>query len=136
MIEKANSTSSHLVVGNRFRSVDGKMSISKSRLVAMKLLTKTFSVRAGINIRDTTSGFRLISRPLLDLFAQEFPNYYLGDTYEAMVFSAKNGFCISEIDVPFSDRTHGTSTSSNIHSVGRIIQLILEPMVVGRNRFF
>ena len=136
LIQQANLTSSHLVVGNRFESIDGRMFISKSRLIAMKLLTKIFSARAGISIRDTTSGFRLISRPLLDLFAQEFPKYYLGDTYEALVFSAQNGFSVSEIDVPFSNRTHGISTSSNIQSVGRIFQLILEPVIVRRNQFF
>jgi glycosyltransferase involved in cell wall biosynthesis len=136
LIQQANTTSSHLVVGNRFESIDGKMSISKSRLIAMKLLTMTFSVRAGISIRDTTSGFRLISHPLLDLFSQKFPSYYLGDTYEALVFSAQNGFQISEIDAPFSNRTHGISTSSNVHSVGRIFQLILEPLIVRRNQFF
>jgi hypothetical protein len=101
----------------------------------MKLLERAFSIRTGIDIKDTTSGFRLISGPLLKLFAEEFPRYYLGDTYEALVFSAQQKYQISEIGVTFKNRTHGASTSSNAHSVGRILQLIFEPVIAGRDNF-
>jgi glycosyltransferase involved in cell wall biosynthesis len=136
LVQKANLSSSHLVIGNRFGGIDGNMYISKSRLIAIKMLAKVFSIRAGINIRDTTSGFRLISYPLLNLFAEEFPRYYLGDTYEALVFSAQKKYQISEIGVTFRNRAHGVSTSSNAQSVGRILQLILEPVITRQNYFF
>ena len=135
LVQKANMSSSHLVIGNRFGSIKGNMSISKTRLIAMKLLERVFSIRAGVNIRDTTSGFRLISDPLLNRFAEDFPRYYLGDTYEALVFSAQRKYQISEIGVTFKNRTHGTSTSSSAHSVGRILQLIIEPVIAGRDNF-
>lgn len=129
LIRHANFNSAQFVVGNRFGNSKGNMKVASHRRFAMRLLSTMIYARTRRRVLDTTSGFRLISKPLLNYFAEEFPRHYLGDTYEALVISAQHGIDVYEIDVPFSNRTHGRSSSSNLRSVGRIVQLLISPII-------
>jgi hypothetical protein len=77
-----------------------------------------------VEVTDTTSGFRLISQPLLGQFAQRFPGYYLGDTFEALNVAASNDYSVSQISVPFSNRTLGTSSASNTYAISNIVKIL------------
>ena len=135
LITHSNESMADLVVGNRFGSIQGTMDVSVLRRFAMILFSKVLYIRTGLTVQDPTSGFRLISRPLLNHFAEEFPTYYLGDTFEALIFARKSGCNISQVSVPFSNRKFGVSTSGTLHTLGRIIQLFLNPLFVGKNLF-
>ena len=124
LISHANTNSSHLVIGSRFTEDEATMQVSKPRKLAMKMLSSVAKRANQVEVTDTTSGFRLISQPLLGQFAQRFPGYYLGDTFEALNVAASNKYSVSQISVPFSDRTHGTSSASNTYAISNIVKIL------------
>ena len=124
LIDHANSHSSHLVIGSRFTDHIGAMQVSKPRKLAMQMLSRVAKGMSQVEVTDTTSGFRLIAQPLLGQFAQRFPGYYLGDTFEALNVAALNNYSVSQISVPFSNRTHGSSSASNSYAISNIIKIL------------
>ena len=124
LINHANANSSHLVIGSRFADDEGTMQVSKSRKLAMWMLSGLAKRKNQVEITDTTSGFRVIAQPLLGQFAQRFPGYYLGDTYEALIVATSNNYSVSQISVPFSNRTHGTSSASSTYAISNIVKIL------------
>ena len=124
LINHANSNSSHLVIGSRFVGNGATMLVSRPRKLAMKMLSIVAKRTNQVEVTDTTSGFRLISQPLLGQFAQRFPGYYLGDTYEALNVAASNNYSVGQIQVPFSNRTQGTSSASNAYAISNIVKIL------------
>jgi hypothetical protein len=124
LINHANSHSSHLVIGSRFIDGTGTMQVSTPRKLAMRMLSSVAKRANQLEVTDTTSGFRLISQPLLGQFAQRFPGYYLGDTFEALNVAASNDYSVSQISVPFSNRTSGTSSASNTYAISNIVKIL------------
>ena len=124
LINHANLQSSHLVIGSRF-TVDKKtMHVTKLRKFAMQMLSNVAKRMNQVEVTDTTSGFRLIAQPLLGQFAQRFPDYYLGDTFEALNVAVSNDYSVSQISVPFTNRTQGTSSASNTYAILNIMKIL------------
>jgi glycosyltransferase involved in cell wall biosynthesis len=115
-----NATNADFVLGSRFRSRENKLDPHIVRRFAMWWLARVASRATGQKITDSTSGFRLIRRPLLDELAGYLPDYYLGDTFEALVVLGRAGYAVEEIGVAMAPRQSGVSTASN----GRAIALI------------
>jgi len=126
LIETSIKSSSHLVIGSRFRYRDVLMALPIHRRFAMWLLGLITSRACKTKITDSTSGFRLISEPLLGEFARSFPNHYLGDTFEANVVAGRAGYKVKEIAAPITDRRVGASSSG----AGRSIILIARSILV------
>jgi glycosyltransferase involved in cell wall biosynthesis len=124
LINHANANSSHLVIGSRFADDEATMQVSNSRKLAMWMLSGLAKRKNQVEITDTTSGFRVIAQPLLGQFAQRFPGYYLGDTYEALIVATSNNYSVSHISVPFSNRTHGTSSASSTYAISNIVKIL------------
>jgi len=124
LVNHANFHSSHLVIGSRFSGDEATMHVSRPRKLAMKVLSIVAKRTNQVEVTDTTSGFRLISQPLLGQFAQRFPGYYLGDTFEALNVAASNNYSVSQITVPFSNRTQGTSSASNTYAISNIAKIL------------
>lgn len=120
LIQTANETQADLVLGSRFRSSENLMDPHIVRRFAMWWLARVASRATGKKITDSTSGFRLIRRPLLDELSEHLPEYYLGDTFEALVVLGRAGYAVEEIGVAMAPRQSGVSTASN----GRAIALI------------
>jgi glycosyltransferase involved in cell wall biosynthesis len=120
LIRTANETRADLVLGSRFRSSENMMNPHVVRRFAMWWLARVASRATGGNITDSTSGFRLIRRPLLDELAEHLPEYYLGDTFETLVVVGRAGYSVEEIGTAMSQRQSGVSSTSN----GRAIALI------------
>lgn len=112
LIEAANESDAHMVVGSRFLTDKTTMQVSGIRRVAMWVLARSASVAANREITDSTSGFRLIRQPLLEQFSIHFANNYLGDTYESVVSAGRSGYSVIEIPANLRDREHGVSTAS------------------------
>lgn len=114
LISLAETTNADLVVGSRFLQNSNKkqMHVSTMRQMGMKLLAQVASKAAGTKLTDTTSGFRLIKRPLLDEFSRRFPTNYLGDTFEALVSAGRAGYIVRETSVEMQDRQFGVSSAS------------------------
>ena len=120
LVNCVNTTNADFVLGSRFRSQENKLDPHIIRRFAMWWLARVASRATGQKITDSTSGFRLIRRPLLDELAAHLPDYYLGDTFEALVVLGRAGYAVEEIGVAMAPRQSGVSTASN----GRAIALI------------
>ena len=120
LIHTANETGADFVLGSRFLSAENTMDPHFVRRFAMWWLARVASRATGRKITDSTSGFRLIRRPLLDELAEHLPEYYLGDTFEALVVLGRAGYTVEEIGTAMSPRQSGVSSASN----GRAIALI------------
>jgi glycosyltransferase involved in cell wall biosynthesis len=120
LVSCVNATDADFVLGSRFRSQENKLDPHIVRRFAMWWLARVASRATGRKITDSTSGFRLIRRPLLDELAVHLPDYYLGDTFEALVVLGRAGYAVEEIGVAMAPRQSGVSSASN----GRAIALI------------
>ena len=120
LVSCANATNADFVLGSRFRSQGNKLDPHIIRRFAMWCLARVASRATGQRITDSTSGFRLIRRPLLNELAEHLPEYYLGDTFEALVVLGRAGYTVEEIGTAMSPRQSGVSSASN----GRAIALI------------
>jgi glycosyltransferase involved in cell wall biosynthesis len=125
LIETANESGAHLVLGSRFQRSAESMTVPVVRRQVMRLLSALASRATGTTITDATSGFRLIQDPLLSEFSKVFPSYYLGDTYEALISAGKAGFVVREIPTVIVNRTHGTSSASTRQSVKFIFKSVV-----------
>jgi glycosyltransferase involved in cell wall biosynthesis len=122
LIAAANEQQAQMVIGSRFISDGTSMQVGLTRRMVMRVLARSSSKAAGITITDTTSGFRIITKPLLTKFAQSFPTNYLGDTYEAVVAAGRAGYKVVEIPAALRERAAGESTASVYQSVSFTIK--------------
>ena len=120
LVSCVNTTDADFVLGSRFLSSENTMDPHFVRRFAMWWLARVASWATGRKITDSTSGFRLIRRPLLDELAVHLPDYYLGDTFEALVVLGRAGYAVEEIGVAMAPRQSGASSAST----GRAIALI------------
>lgn len=125
LIDVSNQTSSHLVIGSRFRYEEILMTVPRHRRFAMWLLGVIASRACQTKITDSTSGFRLISEPLLSQFAKNFPSHFLGDTFEANVVAGRSGYKVKEVAAPMSNRKAGVSSMGSGRSIILIARSIL-----------
>ena len=112
LIDAANTTGAHMIIGSRFIGDESLMRVSVMRRFAMRVLARSASTAANTRVTDSTSGFRLIRQPLLEQFSLQFANNYLGDTYESVVSAGRSGYRIVEIPAGLRERSHGESTAS------------------------
>ena len=116
LIDEHNRSGAHFVLGSRFLSEKSTMDVGLVRRLTMKVLGASASRATGIKITDSTSGFRLICEPLLGAFAESFPTYFLGDTYEALVSAGRAGYVVREIPAALAPRQAGTSSASPVQA--------------------
>jgi glycosyltransferase involved in cell wall biosynthesis len=107
LIEAMLASPTDLVVGTRY----GEGSTyhgSWSRQCVLKCLALFVSLICRKRITDPTSGFWLVSRPLLRCFALHYPSDY--PEAEAMALLRRQGFSLEEVPVAFKPRQAGESS--------------------------
>lgn len=126
---EAHNSGADLVIGSRYAQNGTTYPATVARRSMMWCLAAIASRISGVTLTDTTSGFRLISKQLLTLFARELPDYYLGDTFEATLIAARFGFRITEIPARIVPRTLGRSSTSSTSAVLMIVKVLLLSLV-------
>ena len=117
LLDEANASGAHLVIGSRFLSDGTSMEVGKIRRFVMRLLARSASSATQSPITDATSGFRIIQQPLLTEFSRTFAVNYLGDTYEALIAAGRAGYVVREIPAALRPRLNGKSTASIAQAV-------------------
>ena len=128
LVDAANRTNTHMMIGSRFGSENTTHDPSLLRRFAMLTLSKVAQHATKHKITDSTSGFRLIQQPLLGELAVQLPAYYLGDTFETVVVAGRAGYHIEEIGVAMAPREFGNSSSGDIRSIlliGKVLTTVL-----------
>ena len=114
---------SDMVVGSRF-STDHSYEVGQSRKAAMNFLRILLRIFTGQKFTDTSSGFRAFRKPVIKLFATEYPVEYM-DSVEALLIASKNGFKISEIPVQMRERSAGQPSNRNFRLVYYFLRLLI-----------
>lgn len=125
LIERANTSDFDIVLGSRFLDDRTRMQISLSRRIAMWILRVVASQACKTTISDSSSGFRLIRKPLLSHFASSFPSHYLGDTFEVLVISGRKNYKVIEVPARFQDREYGQSSTTRWASILLIFRALV-----------
>jgi len=95
-----------LVIGARFAG-KGDYGVRGPRKWAMRILSAVISRVARTRLTDVTSGFKAAGPRAIELFAEEFPAEYLGDTIEALVIASRAGMTIRQVPVAMRQRQAG-----------------------------
>lgn len=109
-----------LMIGARFAG-RGDYGVRGPRRWAMRMLAAVMSRVARTPLTDVTSGFKAAGPRAIDLFADNFPAEYLGDTIEALVIAARAGLTIRQVPVAMRVRQAGTPSH---HPVKAAVYLV------------
>tara|TARA_B100000929_G_scaffold20717_1_gene15711 strand:+ start:2804 stop:3499 length:696 start_codon:yes stop_codon:yes gene_type:complete len=112
-----------MVIGSRF-STDHSYKVGSSRKAAMNFLRLLVRIYTGQKFSDTSSGFRSFRKPVIKLFAKEYPVEYM-DSVEALLIASKNGFKISEIPVQMRERSAGRPSNRNFRLIYYFLRLLI-----------
>lgn len=107
LIARMAESSADLVVGSRFGATRECIS-SRFRYAGIRALALFLSLICRARIADPTSGFWLVSRPLLDYFARYYPTDY--PEPEALALMRRQGYEFAEVPVVFRERRAGQSS--------------------------
>lgn len=103
-----------VVIGSRFLNKAGFQStfLRRSGIGFFRFLNRLL---VGVDIKDSTSGFRLLNRKALAIVNEYYPDEY--PEPEAIVLFAKNKLKIGEVPVVMRERQGGVSSISKSQSV-------------------
>jgi glycosyltransferase involved in cell wall biosynthesis len=105
-----------LVIGARFAGEGEPYRVSGIRALAMKVLARTLSRMAKTRLTDVTSGFRVVNRRTLALFAAHYPAEYLGDTVESTVIAIRAGCTVTQVPVQMRERQGGQASQTPVRA--------------------
>ena len=114
-----------MVVGTRFaggRDADYEVGFVRRR--AMRLLHVGVRMLSGREFSDTSSGFRAFSRPMLELFARQYPVDYM-DSVEALLVACNAGMRVVEVPVRMRSRSAGMPSTRNLKLVYHYLRLLV-----------
>jgi glycosyltransferase involved in cell wall biosynthesis len=103
-----------VVIGSRFISKEGFQS-SAIRRFGINYFKWLNNLLVGIKVNDSTSGFRLINRNVLEVVSDYYPDEY--PEPEAIILYSLNGFKIGEVQVQMKERQGGVSSIGAFSSI-------------------
>ncbi len=113
-----------IVIGSRFAG-RGDYAVRGPRRWAMRLLSRGLTSIVGTAVTDPTSGFRLVHRRALALFAEHYPEEYLGDTVEALVIAHRAGLTITQVPVAMRPRANGVASTNPYRSAVYLLRVVV-----------
>lgn len=92
-----------IVIGSRFVTQPKPASL---RMIGSRLITAAIRMTAGVKVNDPTSGMRLYSKSVIQMFADDFN---LGPEPDSISYLIRCGARVSEVQVEMHERIAGTS---------------------------
>jgi glycosyltransferase involved in cell wall biosynthesis len=96
-----------VVIGARFCERGDSYRVRGPRRWAMVVLSKVLSRLTKTRLTDATSGFKATGGQALPLFAEHYPDEYLGDTVESLVIAARAGCAVTQVPTRMRPRRGG-----------------------------
>ncbi len=111
-----------IVIGSRFMSKEGFQSsaIRRFGINYFKWLNRFF---VGVKVNDSTSGFRIINKKVLELVAENYPDEY--PEPESIILYSLNKLKIGEVSVNMKERQGGVSSIGAVSSVYYMFKVTL-----------
>jgi glycosyltransferase involved in cell wall biosynthesis len=118
----------NMVVGSRFleASANGFRS-SRPRRAGIRLFARLLSRLSRQRVTDPTSGFRMVDRKGIELFARDYPVDY--PEVEAILLMHYNRLRSCEVPSRMRPRTHGRSTIGSARSVYYMAKVLLAVLI-------
>ena len=126
MLKLLETGEADVVIGSRFVQKEGFQS-SQIRRVGIRFLSILARILTGVQVRDITSGYRVVNRRFIEIYANDYPADY--PEPEAMIIAAVHGGVIKEYPVVMRERENGTSSITFKKSVYYMIKVTLAMLV-------
>ena len=126
LVEVVVSDQADICVGSRFAGADGYRS-SPARRVGIRILARTVSWLTGQRVTDTTSGFQVLNRKAIELFAADYPHDY--PEVEAALMLHKHRLRLAEVPVTMRERIAGRSSIRGLRSVYYMAKVMLAILI-------
>jgi glycosyltransferase involved in cell wall biosynthesis len=124
---------SDMVIGSRFAGEESSYDVSRTRAGAMSVLRFVVRQLSGQRFTDTSTGFRAFDRPVIELFAEDYPAEYM-ESVEALVLALASGFRVTEVPVHMTSRSAGTPSNRRLRLIYHYLRLLLVVTVSARRR--
>ena len=111
-----------IVIGSRFITNEG-FQTSFMRRFGIRFLSGLINLMCHEKVKDVTSGYRVVNRKYLELFANEYAQDY--PEPEAIIAAKLKNARIKEIPVVMRDREEGESSISPLKSIIYMIKVSL-----------
>jgi hypothetical protein len=113
-----------IAVGSRFAEDEGDgYRSSRSRRVGIRILAWVVSRIVGQRVTDTTSGFQVLNRNGIALFARDYPHDY--PEVEATVMVFRHRLRLVEVPVSMRERAGGRSSITMLRSIYYMVKVLL-----------
>ena len=122
MADKLEKEELDMLIGSRFIEKEGFQS-SAMRRFGIKYFTTLIKILIGKTITDPTSGMRMTSRRVIELFAEDYPKDY--PEPESVVTLLKRKMKVEEMPVLMKERQAGVSSISPRKSIYYMIKVSL-----------
>lgn len=127
LIDEMERTQVDMVIGSRFiEHTNYKPSFFRS--AGIKYFSTIVSALCGNEYHDTTSGYRLVNREGIKLFAEYYPQDY--PEVETIVYACRKGLNVREFKVNMKERCLGKSSITPVKSIYYIIKVTLATLSV------
>ena len=122
LIENMKSDKCDMIISSRFiEKTDYKPSIFRN--AGIKYFSKLVSMLCGRAYYDTTSGYRIVGKNGIRLFAEYYPADY--PEVETIVYACKHGLKVKEVGVNMQARCEGKSSITPVKSVYYMIKVTI-----------
>lgn len=115
-----------IVIGSRFVEKEGFQS-SRLRRAGINFLSNLAWFLTGVRVKDITSGYRVINRRFIQVFAGDYPADY--PEPEAVVIAAVHGGRIAEHPVVMRERENGESSITIKRSFYYMIKVTIAMLI-------
>jgi glycosyltransferase involved in cell wall biosynthesis len=131
LVEAVLQDRADICVGSRFAGSEGYRS-SRSRRVGIRILARVVSLLTRQRVTDTTSGFQVLNRKAIALFAADYPHDY--PEVEAAVMLHKHHLRLAEVPVRMRERSAGVSSITTLRSIYYMVKVMLAILVGAMRR--
>ncbi len=115
-----------IAIGSRFVATGGYRS-SAVRRIGIRLLAWVVTRIAKQPLTDTTSGFQVLNRKAIRLYAADLPHDY--PEVEGLVMAIRHKIRVCEVPVTMREREHGRSSIGSLASVYYMFKVLLAVFV-------
>lgn len=122
LVNVALQQNADVVIGSRFIDKEGFQS-SALRRFGINYFKRLNKMLVGVTVNDSTSGFRLISKKVLEVVSDYYPDEY--PEPEAIILYSLKGFKIVEVPVIMKERQGGVSSIGRFSSVYYMFKVTL-----------
>lgn len=121
-----NAHHADMVIGSRFIKNEGFRS-SWIRRIGIGYFTWLIKICTGKTITDPTSGFRLLGKKTIELFAERYPNDY--PEPESIIIALNHNCNIEEFPVVMRERQGGVSSITMARSVYYMVKVTVAILI-------